>query len=234
MPQGPLGEKGSPPRSDEGLDPTLKQNIDPSELSAIMSEYCDLMTEIKIRNDAISATLRSQSPDRPPAQIVYENCHLQFRMICELIALGCLVVHRDINMGITNQMQAIWNADKIIKRLSRVNPHFYPQPVILHNNTGELRYEFIQSDYLTKQELRNLYNIVCGTTLHRGTIADMRRRFDPTNVRFDEVERWRRKIVRLLGYHWISVHGSPDQIAVSMNDAGSLPTWTYFKAVRRV
>src|SRR5579863_276223 len=123
------------------------------------------MSEIKIREHAIVTMLTTQSP--VPAQVTYESCYLQFRLICELIALGCLALHGDIDTANTKQMNGLWNADQIMKRLSRVHPDFYPKPILLTKEGEDLRYEFVQTGYVTKNELLNLYNISCARTLHR-------------------------------------------------------------------
>src|SRR5690242_15713425 len=60
-----------------------------------MNLYAGLMTEIKVRINAINTGTMNQIPVPPP--LVKEFCFLQIRMICELVALGCLVAHGDIS-----------------------------------------------------------------------------------------------------------------------------------------
>lgn len=55
--------------------------------------YANIMQEIKIRIAAVDAETMNQLPVVPP--LVKEFCYLQFRMICEPIAVGCLVAHGD-------------------------------------------------------------------------------------------------------------------------------------------
>jgi len=62
------------------------------ELFDTMNFYCELMQEIKIRDRGIYEL----STAKVPAQISYESCYLQLRIICELIAIASLVIHGDI------------------------------------------------------------------------------------------------------------------------------------------
>jgi hypothetical protein len=61
---------------------------------ATIELYCGLMEEIKIRQQVISTILERKLS--LPVRVAHELCYLQLRMICELIAIGCLVAHGDI------------------------------------------------------------------------------------------------------------------------------------------
>ncbi len=62
--------------------------------ASAMSLYANLMEEAKIRIDALNMGLNGSVV--VPGQIIREFYFLQLRMLCELIALGCLVTHGDI------------------------------------------------------------------------------------------------------------------------------------------
>jgi hypothetical protein len=57
--------------------------------------YCNLTEEIKIRHMSIVAAIQGFAP-RQPQIIISEFCSLQLRLICEIIAIGCLAAHGDI------------------------------------------------------------------------------------------------------------------------------------------
>lgn len=88
--------------------------------------YADILEEIKVRTAAIDAGTGGRLPALPEP-IIREHCFLQLRMICELIALGCLVAHGGIDGAELPRLQKQWAADKIIEELEKLNPHFYPQ-----------------------------------------------------------------------------------------------------------
>lgn len=53
--------------------------------------YVNMLTEAAARTNFIVEVLNKkiEMPRRP----AYETCYLQLRMICELIAIGCLAAH---------------------------------------------------------------------------------------------------------------------------------------------
>ena len=63
------------------------------QLSA-MDLYANLMAEVKVRMTSIEMACSGQTG--LPGPLVREFCFLQLRLICELIALGCLTAHGDI------------------------------------------------------------------------------------------------------------------------------------------
>jgi hypothetical protein len=58
------------------------------------SVYTSVMEEAKFR--ALSVNTLTGSQIGLPVSLLREFCFLQLRMLCELIALGCLVAHGDI------------------------------------------------------------------------------------------------------------------------------------------
>jgi hypothetical protein len=192
-----------------------------------MVKYCNLMQEIKIRDQSMAEL--SSSPI--PAQIAYESCYLQLRMICELIAIGCLVVHGDIP-AITKKLKKSWDHDFVIKRLSEIHPDFYPHPK--EPILGD-RYNLrdVTEDILTKSELLALYG-KSGDRLHRGTAENALSKLNPNNVSFVQIQAWRTKIVRLLQHHWITLYNSPDRVGVQMNAPGQSPSWNYWGKVENL
>ena len=76
--------------------------------------YIRLMEEVKGRAFSINAITHSPIQIGPP--LIREYCFLQLRMLCELIALGCLVAHGDIANTKYFQRDA-YKADDIMRRL---------------------------------------------------------------------------------------------------------------------
>jgi hypothetical protein len=97
---------------------------------SILVSYCNLMEELKARHAIIRSILEEARHGRFALSpyILGELCFLQLRMICELIALGCLLIHGDIPATRTNRMQKAYGADWIIGRLEELHPSFYPLP----------------------------------------------------------------------------------------------------------
>lgn len=136
--------------------------------------YAKLMDEVKIRIDVINRATSGHL--RLPNPFVREFCFLQLRMLCELLALSCLVAHGDIAFLQSHKLGKSYSADDILDRLSKLRAHFYPKPVIQKIvNPGPPRrfeHEAIEPSPLPKEALLKLY----GQThkhLHRGSLKKL-------------------------------------------------------------
>jgi hypothetical protein len=193
----------------------------PSATSAkILEKYCSLMEELKTRHAVVQKVLTDAKEGRAVLSpyILGELCFLQLRMMCELIALGCLLVHGDVPATRTNRMQKAHAADWIINRLSELHPSFYPLPGIqVHDAAGHVvSVEPNSKPYLTKADLMRLY-AECGGFLHRGTLKDiLRANTKPMNLA--RIGEWSAKITQLLNHHQIPLVGDQHQIWVIMQE----------------
>jgi hypothetical protein len=116
--------------------------------------YHSIMEEVMIRAFSINTAIKT--PTKIPQPLILEYCYLQARMLCELIALGCLVAHGDITN--TNYFQnKAYKADDILQQLEKLHPNFYPIPFkpIFSKPTAEFAKGRIglapmEADYLKK------------------------------------------------------------------------------------
>ena len=147
-----------------------------------MDAYSILMHEAKRRLLAMDTALAGRTG--LSERMICEFCFLQLRMLCELIALGCLTAHGDL---MTGKLKGTWQADKIIRDLEKLHPDFYP--------IAATKVVF------TKVELIKLY-WKCGDVLHRGTFETLwsRRRYADA---VEEIKTWKEKIEALLSNHAI-------------------------------
>jgi hypothetical protein len=177
---------------------TTKHQLDAANL------WADPLEEAKGRIASIDAAVSGSCG--LPAPLVREYSYLQIRMLCELIALGCLIAHGDISATHTVTLQTAWAADKIIRRLENLHPNFYPHPIRLSVPEPEhVHFDRLESGFLTKGELLKLYNKECGDKLHRGSLKDLlatTQQTQPPN--FADIVEWRNKIVALLNQHHIA------------------------------
>jgi hypothetical protein len=163
--------------------------------------YQSIMTEVMIRSYSINSA--TKAPSGIPQPLIREYCFLQLRMLCELIALGCLVAHGDITK--TKYFQNAYKADDILQRLEKLNPDFYPypfKPTFLPPSPshpgGELRMEDIESDHLKKNDLIKLY-AKCGSVLHKGSLRNLLAiNMTPEPDPHREISFWGQKVINLL------------------------------------
>jgi hypothetical protein len=169
----------------------------------ILNPYTQLMEEIKRRQAVIGLVFHGQVS--LPAIVAVELCYLQLRFISELIALGCLVAHGDIQATRGGRLRDVWAADRIINSLEKLHADFYPRPTkqVIGTDRRPKSVEPITSGYLTKSDLLKL-NHECGSFLHRGNLKGV---FSATirKPNLDVINDWTGKITLLLNHHQIQL-----------------------------
>ncbi len=144
----------------------------PKSNKALLTLYASLMEEVKLRIHCVDRAVNGQTGF--PGPIVREFCYGQLRLLCELIALSCLVAHGDIPATYSKQLGKKWSADEIFGGLSKLRKHFYPIPVRQESQSpfGTVhRHEIVGVDPmpLPKDTLLDLYG-KCHSHLHRGNV----------------------------------------------------------------
>jgi len=189
-----------------------------------MARYRELMVEIKYRTDAIADILDGRlGPIK--AKIAEEYCFLQLRMICEIIANGCLIIHGNLKpkADLFKTNKASW----IMSELSKLHPKFYPRALTEKDEfqaDGTPKWVEKTSGFLTSRELQDLWSRHCGTVLHRGSAKSILTKERPLAI--DKVRGWTNKIVRLLERHTLI---TPDEnyvfyVAMNVGESGEVAT----------
>lgn len=172
--------------------------------------YANLMGEVKVRFLAITKLLNEPLGFPPP--ITREFCFLQLRILCELIALSCLVAHGDITFLQPHKLGKSYSADEILDRMTKLRPHFYPSAVTAEMETlpgGQRNFKMtdVTPSPFPKEELIKLY----GKThkyLHRGSLKKLMSKDELIDMKLDvpEIIGWAQKMANLLSAHIISIN----------------------------
>lgn len=174
-----------------------KGPLSPSDL------YIGLMEEVKLRGAVMETYFKGQ-PEISHPQFALEFCFLQLRMIFEIIAIGCLVLHK--NTTDMKSFEKLWHADHIMDRLERLNVNFFPKATrILRTPDTNFVCHDLDPQPLNKKDFLTLYG-KCGAQLHRGTLKEISG-VPLLNVDFSEAQQFLHKIVDQLREHRIA---SPD------------------------
>jgi hypothetical protein len=172
-----------------------------NQRETLIREYANILDEARTRILGIN-TIIAGTASLPP-WMTAELGYIQLRMLCELVALGCLIAHGDIEATQTKRLQSEYAADSIVRHLERLHSDFYPHPVIATFTESEVHIERIESGFLTKEELLQLYH-ECGEYLHRGSLS---RIYHPTKPKqppsIDQVFSWGKKFCVLLSQHHV-------------------------------
>jgi hypothetical protein len=181
--------------------------------------YCDLLTEIKFRVDEINNALAGSYPMR--VETLEEFCYLQLRMICEIIAIGCLVVHEDISSKRADLFKS-YKADWIISQMEKLHPKFFPSPLEREDDLTRGVPEWIakKNGFLTAENIKNIWQ-QCGSMLHRGSAKSankIQRKPD-----FVKIMKWRDGIIGLMNRHTILSHDENSIVyAIMKNENGGV------------
>ncbi|MGE0282720.1 MAG: hypothetical protein AB7P20_19205 [Rhizobiaceae bacterium] len=181
--------------------------------------YANLMEEAKQRIVIIDHALNGRTG--LPSPFVREFCWLQLRMLCEVIAVGCLVAHGDIALFQPRKVTKETSAEDILKRLSNLRPHFFPVAYIPTKKSKPVPHTHIEPmkpEPLTKDDLLTLY----GKThrhLHRGSLKtimalDEERPSLDTKIDAPMIAKWLDRLKRLLDVHHISISDEEQIICV--------------------
>jgi hypothetical protein len=127
----------------------IRDAMPTKEQIAAQGLYANILEEIKLRISAINHCTLGRSGLAPP--FVKDFCYLQIRMLCELVALGCLVAHGDVKETSTNSMRRQWSADKIMDSLERLHPDFYPKAVVKSTKTQDFHRIELSTSPLPKE-----------------------------------------------------------------------------------
>jgi hypothetical protein len=155
---------------------------------AARAVYNDMMGEAKMRFDAIKALTDQAGTGAIPGLFAQECVYLQLRMLCELVAVACLVAHGDITA--TARLKDNWRADRIFKELQKLHQDFFPKPLegkvikVEADGRKHLHFTPITSGTFTREELVALYQR-CGEQLHLGSLNKLLyadRKVDPAAV----------------------------------------------------
>ncbi|MGA2079816.1 MAG: hypothetical protein ABSH53_04280 [Holophaga sp.] len=166
--------------------------------------YVYILEEIKARIEILNMAMNGRMGTGLTPPFLREISYLQLRMMCELVAIGCISAHGDLESTKSNSIQKEYAADKIIKRLEKLHPDFYPHPVKLTINTGNVNMERVEAGHLSKAELINLYH-ECGEKLHRGKLGSFKTTSDKMKQPdLSDVFEWGRKFIALLNQHHIA------------------------------
>jgi hypothetical protein len=187
-----------------------KQRIDAQNL------YANILEEIKLRMGIVEHFVTGQSA--LPSPFVKENCYLQIRMMCELIAMGCLVAHGDIRDSNTPKLQKEWSADRIMDALEKLHPHFYPRPVRQTRTATGVHFESVKSP-LPKADFLALYG-KCGAALHRGSVRKLLKGQFPVQNNYPEIVGHTQNIADLLKVHLLMMHSGEElMVGILVNPA---------------
>ena len=206
----------------------MKDNSAFNVNSAVI-EYLIMMHEVAIRIGLVAAALDGKLQLTPP--FAREYAYLQFRRVCELMALGCLQLHGDLPSANNKTTKKAWHAEKIMLSLHRDYPHAFPQSAIrIQTPQGWNIKANSKPNALTLSQFKEIYS-ECGSVLHRGTIESVRKNTDIMSKDYERVHEWQRRIVDLMNEHCIARANAGGLHVISLRTESGYPECSTFRKI---
>jgi hypothetical protein len=183
-----------------------------------IQKYSELMKEIKLRMKVIDffAIGKGHALYQPTT---VESICLQLRKILELIAMGSLVANKEEYSKVYTDFAKHWNAKYLMNALEKVNPNFYPEPII-EEATQEMDIKSAlkkrEEDYLTKEEFIKVYE-KCGAIMHSGNPFGSRVDYNWYEKNYST---WYMRIINLPNSHKITLVNDPNIYLIHMHEEG--------------
>ena len=187
-----------------------------------MSRYCDLMEEIKRRVQVIEFLFDPKTGSALYLASTLESIALQLRKVLELVAFGSLLANKDRYSAAYADFASHWKAKELLRLMEKVNPGFYPKPVIENpGNKPGVKVDLAPvptDEYLTRDEFVKVYD-KCGALLHAENPFGAQRDYD---FYAKNLHRWYSKTTKLLDVHTISLYGETGFHLVQMHGEGGI------------
>jgi len=160
-----------------------------------------------------------------PEYLAAEYGMLQIRMVCELVALACVVAHGDLPVTRSGKFKDDYSADIIFKKLEDFHADFFPKPV--QSVAGRFGGPDLRdrTDAMTREELIKLYRY-CLDRLHRDRVKNIlsgRRRLYDYKYLTDSIS----KLAWLLNEHIIVLSREDGRRAWIQMDVAGKVRWDW-------
>lgn len=184
--------------------------------------YCDLMEELKARVQTLQEVVGGISEPTNEQHhrhnvFILEGLYLHLRKCCEILACAMLVAQAVDERFRSSALYKQYRADKLLEKVSRLNPLSFPRPVGPGNWTaGEVQIVAEYPPIFTARELKELY-FACDERLHWGRLGEIlsgKKR----ELRRDAIEMWVDKLITGLLNHKIDLPSRGRSMLVQMND----------------
>ncbi len=176
--------------------------------------YCDCLEAVKARLAVVRA-IANRSVTTGNEGFDGEVACLQLRKALEWIAFATLAANRarysEAHEGLTTE----WKAKRILERLERMNPAFFPVPLVVQGRQPDGTWNFapLGEGFLTRDQFILLYDR-CSDAIHSwNPFRPGPRVIDLTH----SFVAWVDRIERLLGFHYIRLVDQTEMLLVYFN-----------------
>lgn len=158
----------------------------------IESVYTNLMGDTKWRLFNLDGWLLSLGMPMPDDErhSMSELCFLNFRRICENIAIATLVAHNKLPEATTKTFRDEWNLAPLFKSLYSLNRDCFPVKLRERepSDNEPAGYEMLLDSYLSSDKIKEIYGRSCDM-LHAGNLRSLLKGKD-WSFDVSEMQKW--------------------------------------------
>lgn len=185
-----------------------------STFDDILRPYVGVMTEVKRRLGILQWALTS--PELAvEEQYRIELGALELRMTIELIAVGLLYAHGDIEATRTGQIIGNYRPGDVFEKLEMLHSDFYPHPVDIHRRDDGIFFEPLAQRFPNARELHKMWGMA-GDQLHINGLRGYENR-DRRPVDIAYLDQALKSLDALLGIHSIHPVSSKTAYVIQLN-----------------
>ena len=194
-----------------------------SDIEKQLDQYQWCMHFIKLRIDFLGQLLAGKKAGVSTNYLVpdVEVGAVQLRKCLELIAMASITANESDYIAVHDTFKKQWNASLIVRDIERINPDFYPKPMVQRDDASGRKVDLEpEGDYLTKDKFIKLYEW-CGARLHA---LNPYRKDRDEGLKYKNdlplIEQARQRIVRLLNQHRAVLSNDRTEIWCLMESSG--------------
>jgi hypothetical protein len=161
--------------------------------------YCASMEEVRHRISRVKSVLAGTTTTGEESADI-EFIFIQFRKALELIVFSSLTANKEKYSAAYADSATDWKAKRMLDRLAKVNPDFYPVPLQPPINPAEGHWHFpgfVAEGFLTKEDFVALYQASSEVLHTRNPFSPK----DPVIQIGYTVDEWVTRIQTLLRWH---------------------------------
>lgn len=177
--------------------------------------YCNCMEDVKSRLKLIRAITEGHSPLGAEGLDGEVIC-LLLRKVLEQTAFSSLVAHRATYEAVHNDVGSIWRAKRLLERLEKLHPDFYPAPVrrgVSQHLGVQHHFEPVTDGFLTKDEFVFLYDTASNGIHTWNPFKEAERAINFQHP----IAEWVVRIGALLDHHLVHFVGTKDLWLIQMD-----------------
>ncbi len=184
--------------------------------------HLQVLFEINARLQIIESVKQINAP----FGIAREICYLQLRHICELVAIGSVIVQGDYTSS--PDFTGEYAPSKVFKSLDKHYPGSFPQTLVIEKGENGIQFKCnVSRNEMTRKEMEELWGRT-GNFLHRLKLKNFFREETELNI-WPEIDQHTAKLKALLNPHAIAMHKPKILVCASLYGDGGHPDLAFLE-----